>query len=135
MHNLKGSLGVQAVINSTEYDSGEGINAESDYYYLLGSTSSNIGRKVGGYIDKFNWVNINANLTYTYNHLVGVGVTLASDYASSFGNDAPSMAVFPSVNAAFYAKNAVRSMSVSIFRCGTTVSMPLSIIITGKPTT
>ena len=106
MHNLKGSLGVQAVINSTEYDSGEGINAESDYYYLLGSTSSNIGRKVGGYIDKFNWVNINANLTYTYNHLVGVGVTLASDYASSFGNDAPSMAVFPSVNAAFYAKNA-----------------------------
>lgn len=106
MHNLKGSIGVQSAINSSEYDYAQGINSANDYYYLLGNTSSNVGRVVSGYMDKFNWVNINANVNYTYNHLVGVGVTLASDYASSFGNDAPAMAVFPSVNAAFYAKNA-----------------------------
>lgn len=106
IHNLKGSLMVQSALNSTEYDYAQGINSASDYYYLLGNTSSTVGRVVSGYIDKFNWVNINANLNYTYNHLVGVGVTLASDYASSFGKDAPAMAVFPSVNAAFYAKNA-----------------------------
>lgn len=95
MHNLKGSLACRLLSTAPSTIAVKDINAESDYYYLLGSTSSNIGRKVGGYIDKFNWVNHNANLTYTYNTLVGVGVTLASDYASSFGNDAPSMAVFP----------------------------------------
>lgn len=112
IHNLKGSLVAQTAINSTEYDNAQGINSANDYYYLLGNSSSNVGRFVGGYIDKFNWVNINANLNYTYNHLLAVGVTLASDYASSFGKDAPKMAVFPSVNAAFFAKNAPGIRSV-----------------------
>lgn len=105
VHNIKGSIGAQTTLNQSEYDQAQGINAESDYYYLLGNTSSNIGRVINGYVDEYNWVNLNANVNYTYNHQVGVGVTMAADYASSFGNDAPSMAVFPSVNAALYAKN------------------------------
>ncbi len=104
-HNLRGTFTVQTSLNNTEYDYASGINSANDYYYLLGSTSSSIGRTVSGYMDKYNWVNLNANLNYTYNHLVGVGATLASDYASTFGSDAPTMTVFPSANAAFYVKN------------------------------
>ncbi len=105
VHNINGSIGAQTTINQSEYDQAQGINAESDYYYLLGSTNSNIGRVINGYADSYTWANINANVNYVYNHLVGVGLTMAADYASSFGNDAPSMAVFPSVNAALYMKN------------------------------
>ena len=105
LHNLRGALGIQTAINQTEYDYAQGINAANDYYFLLGNTNSTIGRKVSGYIDKYNWVNLNANVSYTYNHLVSAGVTLAADYASSFGDDVPAMAVFPSVNAALYLKN------------------------------
>lgn len=105
VHNLRGALGIQTAINQTEYDCGQGINSASDYYYLLQSSNTNIGRKVTGFIDKYQWVNLNANVSYTYNHLVNVGVTLAADYATSYGDDAPSMAVFPSANVAFHLKN------------------------------
>ena len=106
VHSLRGAIGVQTAINQTEYDYGQGMNSPGgDYYYLLGSTDANLGRKVTGFIDRYQWVNLNANVSYTYNHLVNVGVTLAADYATSFGSDAPSMAVFPSANAALYLKN------------------------------
>ena len=105
VHALNASLGAQMTINSTEYDAGQGINTSSDFYKTLYYTSASGGRKVWGYNNKLNWLSFYATGKYTWNHLLGTGITLSADGASSVGDDTNRFTVYPAINATWYASN------------------------------
>lgn len=106
VHRVKASVGAQIAMNSSEYDAGQGYNTSNDFYKTLNNVSAN-GRSYFGYNDKWNWLNFNANAQYIYNQQLAVGVSASADASSSVGDDAPRFQVYPALNAAWYAKNAL----------------------------
>lgn len=105
LHQLRAAFGGQATVNSTEYNASKGVNTSSDYYKTLYYTSSSGGRSIYGYTDKLNWMNFHAAANYNYNHLLGAGLTLSYDGASSVGEDAARFRLYPAVNGVAYLKN------------------------------
>lgn len=106
VHNLKAIVGMQSVINSTEYDAGTGYNTANDFYHTLNNVTSS-SRRYFGYINKWNWMNAYANAKYTYNHELALGATITADAASSTGDDANRVHYYPAINLAWYANNSV----------------------------
>lgn len=104
IHKLKASVGAQMTMNSNSYDAGSGYNTANDYYQTLGYVNSS-SRKYYGYVNKWNWMNYNANVQYTYNQQFALGATAALDASSSTGSDATLFQLYPAVNAAWMVKN------------------------------
>ena len=107
--NLQSSIfnlnaGWQAVTTSYEYDAAFGRNSNNDFYQTLGDAQT-LGKYFSGYNNKWNWSNVYAHADYTYNHLVKVGLTASLDGASSIGNDATRMSLYPAADAVLMAKN------------------------------
>ena len=107
--NLQSSIfnlnaGWQAMTTSYEYDAAFGRNSNNDFYQTLGDAQA-LGKYFSGYNNKWNWMNIYAHADYTYNNLVKVGLTAALDGASSIGNDAARMSLYPAADVVLMAKN------------------------------
>jgi len=103
-HNVRASVGVQAIVSQIEYDAGEGYNTGSDFYQTLGDTQA-LGKSFVGYNEKWNWMNFYAGVQYQYNSIAGLGFNLSSDRASSTGKDAQLYGFYPGVNGIVYLKN------------------------------
>lgn len=106
VHTLRTALGVQTIMNDISYNAGNGMNTANDFYKTLNNVSDN-GRNYFGYNDKWNWLNYNATLQYNYNHLLGLGASLAMDASSATGENAARYQVYPAFNAVWYAKNSI----------------------------
>jgi len=104
IHDVSASLGWQALTTKSEYDSGEGRNTVSDFYQNLKDVQTD-GRIFYGYLNKWNWTNFYAYVSYTYNQLASAGVTVAYDAASSSGPDASRYYFYPAANVALFLKN------------------------------
>lgn len=96
-------LGMQALTTNNEYDAAFGRNTNNDFYQTMGDVQK-LGRYFDGYNNKWNWMNVYAHVDYTFNNLVRLGATASYDGASSIGEDATRMSVYPAVEAVFMAK-------------------------------
>lgn len=103
-HKIVVTGGLQSILTRREYDSGSGRNTSSDFYKTLDNVNS-IGRSFDGYINQWNWMNFFGSASYYYRDLLTAGVNVSIDGSSASGPDATRYGVFPSVNAAFHAKN------------------------------
>lgn len=104
VHAIRASVGSQIAQNYTEYDAGTGYNTANDFYKTLNNVTSS-SRSYFGYIDVWNWWNLNANVKYLYNQQVAVGLNVSADASSATGPDAPFFQVYPALNVAWLAKN------------------------------
>ena len=104
LHQINAIAGGQVLTTRHEYDGGAGRNTPNDYYQTLGDTDD-LGRKVFGYLDAWNWMNFYAHADYTYNDLLQASVNLAVDGASSTGTDVSRFYMYPSVGLTWMAKN------------------------------
>ena len=107
--NLQSSIfnlnaGWQAMTTSYEYDAAFGRNSNNDFYQTLGDAQT-LGKYFSGYNNKWNWANVYAHADYTYNNMVKVGLTASLDGASSIGNDAARMSLYPAADVVLMAKN------------------------------
>lgn len=106
LHTLNAAIGVQSVMNHTDYNTGAGYNTASDYYNTLNYVNSN-SVAYGGYNEKWNWLNFNATVLYNYNNQLGLGGRLSADASSVTGVDANRFYLYPAFNAVWYSKNSV----------------------------
>lgn len=104
VHDIKASVGAQVAQNYTEYDAGTGYNTANDFYKTLNNVVSS-SRSYFGYIDVWNWMNINSTVQYVYDYQFAVGASLAADASSATGPDAPRFQFYPSLNLAWLTKN------------------------------
>ena len=106
IHLVKASVGAQMTMNNNEYVAGSGYNTANDFYKTLGFVSSS-SRNYYGYVNKWNWMNYNANAQYIYNQQLALGANLSLDASSATGTDASLFQVYPAVNATWMAKNSM----------------------------
>jgi len=106
IHTFKASVGGQVAMNSSQYDAGTGYNTANDFYKTLNNVTSN-GRTYSGYNDLWNWLNLNANAQYIYNHQLALGASMSVDGSSTTGQDAKQLQVYPAANVAWLVKNSI----------------------------
>ena len=106
IHLVKASVGAQMTMNNNEFEAGSGYNTANDFYKTLGYVSSS-SRNYYGYVNKWNWMNYNANAQYIYNQQLAFGANLSLDASSSTGSDAAQFQVYPAVNATWMMKNSI----------------------------
>ncbi len=104
VHNLKGNIGYQSAITKTELDAAGGRNTVSDFYKSIGQVDA-FGRNSNGYDNAWNWMNMFANVNYTYANIIGLGVTASYDGSSASGPDTNQFGFFPGINASWYINN------------------------------
>ena len=102
-HKLNAVAGAKLLTASYEYDAAFGRNTNNDYYQTMGDVQS-LGRYFAGYNNKWNWLDVFAHADYTYDNLLKVGVTASYDGASSIGEDATRMTLYPAVEGVLMAK-------------------------------
>lgn len=100
---LNFNLGWQAVMNRYEYDAAFGRNSNNDFYQTMGDAQS-LGKYFSGYNNKWNWMDLYAHADYTFAHLLKLGATVAMDGASSIGDDATRMSLYPAGELVLMAK-------------------------------
>lgn len=103
-HDLKATLGFQALMSSYEYDASFGRNTANDYLTTMGSASTSDKRYFAGYNNDWNWMNVYAAVDYTYNNLLKLGVTASYDGASSVAAGMGDMKVYPGFDAVLMMK-------------------------------
>ena len=105
LHKIGLNAGWQALTTSYEYDAAFGRDTPNDYYHTLTDVPGDNPRYFSGYNNKWNWMNAYAHADWTYDNMVKIGLTASYDGASSIGNDARRMSLYPAVDAVFMAKN------------------------------
>lgn len=108
IHQIKAGAGVQVAQNFTEYDAGTGYNTANDFYRTLNNVVSS-SRNYFGYIDAWNWLNLNTHVHYNYNNQLHMGASIAADASSAQGPDAPLFQLYPSLNVAWLTKKSLFS--------------------------
>ena len=101
-HHLDFLVGYQALTTDTEYDAAFGRNTNNDFYQTLGDTKA-LGRYFSGFNNKWNWMNVYANIDYRMLDLLKLGLTASWDGASSIGQDATRMTFYPAGDITFMA--------------------------------
>lgn len=101
-HYLDFLVGYQALTTDTEYDAAFGRNTNNDFYQTLGDTKA-LGRYFSGFNNKWNWMNVYANIDYRMLDLLKLGLTASWDGASSIGQDATRMTFYPAGDVTFMA--------------------------------
>lgn len=104
IHQLNALWGLQGLTTRNEYDAGEGRNSANDFYRTLNYTDG-VGRHFFGYLFTWNWLNTALHIDYTWKDLIQVSANAALDGASSTGNQAPRMYLYPSTSLVWMAKN------------------------------
>lgn len=102
-HIFDFNLGWQALQTSYEYDAAFGRNSNNDFYQTMGDAQS-LGKYFSGYNNKWNWMAFNTAADYTFDHVLKLGVSATLDGASSIGDDATRMTLYPAANAVLMAK-------------------------------
>lgn len=102
VHDLNLATSWTMLMNKEEYDAGEGRNTASDFYQTLGNTTS--GRHFLGYINTWNWMNINFHADYTWKRQWQATVNISVDGASSVGENAERFLTYPAVGVKWMAK-------------------------------
>lgn len=97
VHNVNATVGYQMITSSLEQDCGSGSNTSSDFYKTLNSTTGYINKRIYGYIENWNWMNIYAQGQYDYKHQLFATVGLTADASSSTGENASLFKLLPSV--------------------------------------
>lgn len=116
IHEVSATLGYQLISSRREYDKAEGLSVQSDFYKTLSysQTTNDIekkvpvylfGTKVGGYIDKWNWMNAYMTGKYGYKGQLYATFTIGIDAASPYGKSNGRVAVLPSAQIAWNMKN------------------------------
>lgn len=104
IHQIHAVAGGQILTTRHEYDAGAGRNTPNDYYQTLGDVND-LGRRVLGYLNTWNWMNFYAHADYTWKNQLQASVNLGVDGASSTGQDAARFYAYPSVSLVWMAKN------------------------------
>lgn len=102
-HKVNAVAGAKILSTSYEYDASYGRNTNNDYYQTMGDVQT-LGRYFAGYNNKWNWLNVFAHADYTYDNILKLGVTASYDGASSVGEDANRMTLYPAFEGVFMAK-------------------------------
>lgn len=104
-HNFAVNGGYQLIFSNHEFDMGQGINTTSDFYKSLNTTTSDVGRELTGYINKYNWMNAYLAANYDYRNIVHVGASMTLDASSVTGENAAKMMLLPSASIGINFKN------------------------------
>lgn len=105
-HEISAALGYQLITSRDEFDTGEGINTNSDFYKTLDKTTEGSRRTFYGDIDIWNWMNLYARASYNFNRQWFAGASITFDAASSSGKNSGRFMALPSANIAWNLKNA-----------------------------
>ena len=103
-HSIKASAGFQATTTSYEYDVSNGRNTANDFYQTMGDTQA-LGRYIKGYNDKWNWMNLYGQFSYTYDNLLKFGITTTLDGSSSDSRGFAYLSLYPAFDAVYMMKN------------------------------
>ena len=95
-HYLDAMIGYQMLTSRMESDCGTGTNTSSDFYKTLNSISGYINKRIFGYINTWNWMNVYAQAQYDYKHQVYATIGLTADASSSTGENADLFKFLPS---------------------------------------
>lgn len=104
-HFFSAQLGFQMMTTTQEFDKGQGLNTQSDFFRTLGDVNANFGRSVSGWQNRWNWMNFYARAEYSYKGLLTAGVTATLDGSSSVGEGQGFFKVYPGAYLGYNLKN------------------------------
>ncbi|MCC8174339.1 MAG: TonB-dependent receptor plug domain-containing protein [Odoribacter sp.] len=85
VHQFNSTLGYQLISSRKEMDWSNGLSIQSDFYTSLRNVDGAYQRHIGGYNDKWNWIDVYLTAKYGYKGQYYAGATLTMDAASSYG--------------------------------------------------
>lgn len=106
VHDLKAVGGIRYLRRNSEYDASSGYNTANDYYRSLSKVTDEWN--IFGDNDDWRWLSGYLHGDYTYDNLLRASLGVTIDGSSTFGADAPLLALYPSASVTYMAASGGR---------------------------